>query len=83
MKKNKTWPHIRYDSPVNCKHVLATVLLTETSEPTGIALKIAAVCEQVARNPEIYELQCWPRVQMDAQSGGPLLSLPRKQRNVR
>ena len=47
-----------YDSPVNCNHVLATVLLTETSEPTGIALKIAAVCEQVARNPEIYELQC-------------------------
>lgn len=46
-----------WDSTINCKHVLATITHW-TSKPTFIALKIAAMCEQVARNPEIYKFQC-------------------------
>lgn len=39
-------------------HVLATTLPTGIAESTGIASQIAAMCYQVARDPEMQELQC-------------------------
>lgn len=64
-------------------HVLATTLPTGIAESTGIASQIAAMCYQAARDPEMQELQCWPRVTMDTRSGGPLQALPGKQWSVR